>query len=89
MQVLCKSTSGNAEIHCCICGQGFVLFWERESRSQRIEAMKEIQNALRRQHGNRRGAEMHPKDIFLVPEGDSSSGFAESANREHAPSWAL
>ena len=44
MQVLCKSTNGNAETHCCVCGQGFVMFWERQSRAERIQVMKEIQN---------------------------------------------
>jgi hypothetical protein len=68
MQVLCKSTSGNAETHCCVCGQGFVLFWERQSRTERVQAMREIQSTLRNQHRNHKGANAHPNGAFLVPE---------------------
>lgn len=89
MQVLCKGTTGNAELHCCICGQGFVLFWERESRAQRIEAMKEIQNTFRHQHRNHKGQEAHPNGTFLVPERGASAAGAVAAIHGHAPSWAL
>ena len=89
MQVLCKSTSGNAETHCCVCGQGFVMFWERQSRTERIEAMKEIQNTLRHHHRNQRGPEAHPKGSFLVPESNSSDAGSGAAVHGTAPSWAL
>ena len=89
MQVLCKSTDGNAETHCCVCGQGFVMFWERQSRAERIEAMKEIQNTLRHQHRNQRGKEAHPRGSFLVPERSGSNSGSGAAIHGHAPSWAL
>jgi hypothetical protein len=89
MQVLCKSTNGNAETHCCVCGQGFVMFWERQSRKERVEAMKEIQNTLRHQHRNQRGPEAHPRGSFLVPEWNSSDSRSGAAVLGNAPSWAL
>lgn len=68
MQVLCKKTAGNAETHCCVCGQGFVMFWDRQSRTERIAAVHEIQQVLRRHHLNGAGPGAHPNDSFTVPE---------------------
>ena len=89
MQVLCKSTSGFAETHCSVCGQGFVMFWERQSRAERIESMKEIQKTLRHQHRTQKGSEAHPNGGFLVPEWNGSVATSGAAILGHAPSWAL
>lgn len=89
MQVLCKSTNGNAETHCCVCGQGFVMFWERQSRAERTQVMKEIQTTLRHHHRNQSGKEAHPNGTFLVPEWNGSTSATAAAIRGHAPSWAL
>lgn len=89
MQVLCKSTNGLAETHCSICGQGFVMFWERQSRADRIECMRELQKTLRHQHRNQKGAEAHPNGGFLVPEWASSNSASGAAILGQAPSWAL
>jgi hypothetical protein len=89
MQVLCKSTNGNAEIKCCVCGQGFVMFWERQTHSERLAAMREIQQTLRKQHHHQEGREAHPASGFLVPEWDKNISFAGAAVPGHAPSWAL
>src|SRR5208337_1697021 len=61
MQVLCKKTDGNAEAHCCVCGQGFVMFWDRQSRPERVAALHEIQEVLRRHHRDSSSPEAHPK----------------------------
>ncbi len=89
MQVLCKGTSGNAETHCSVCGQGFVMFWERQSRPERIEAMKEIQRSLRSHHRAHKGPEAHPNGGFLVPEWNGAVAASGAAILGHAPSWAL
>jgi hypothetical protein len=89
MQVLCKGTDGNAELHCSICGQGFVMFWERQSRTERAEAVRDIQNSLRYQHRAHRGKEAHPSGGFLVPEWKGSVAASGAAILGHAPSWAL
>jgi hypothetical protein len=65
------------------------MFWERQSRAERIETMKEIQNTLRHQHRNRRGKEAHPSGSFLVPEWNSSDAGAGASIQGKAPSWAL
>ena len=89
MQVLCKSTNGFAETHCCVCGQGFVIFWERQSHAERAETVREIQKMLRKQHYNQAGPQAHPKGGFLVPEWSGSRDFSGAAIPGHAPSWAL
>jgi hypothetical protein len=89
MQVLCKSTNGNSEVQCCVCGQGFVLFWERQSRVERVEALKEIQKTLRSHHETQAGCEAHPQTGFLVPEWNGPTAFSGAAILGHAPTWAL
>jgi hypothetical protein len=89
MQVFCKSTSGNAEVHCCICGQGFVLFWERQSRSERSGVLLEIQKTLRGHHQAKPGPEAHPQSGFLIPELGGPVAFSGAAIPGHAPTWAL
>jgi hypothetical protein len=89
MQVMCRSTKGNAEFHCGVCGQGFVLFWERQSHKERAEALREIQETLRRHHHAARGLEAHPQNDFLVPEWKGSTLFSGAAILENAPAWGL
>ena len=79
MQVLCKKTDGNAETHCCVCGQGFVMFWDRQSRYERIAALHEIQQTLRRQHSHAGGPEAHPRESFPVPEWNGAGVFSNLA----------
>jgi len=89
MQVLCKSTNGNAEMHCIVCGQGFVMFWERQSRAERAESIREIQKTLRHQHRMQKGADAHPNGGFLVPEWNGSVSSSGASVLGAAPSWAL
>lgn len=86
MQVVCKKTGGNAELHCCVCGQGFVVFWERQSARERMAARHEIQESLRRQHRGSSGREAHPEGSFLIPEGNASASLVPPGN---APAWGL
>jgi len=89
MQVLCKSTNGNAEARCCVCGQGFVLFWERQSRAERAETLQEIQKVLRGHHRSQAGPEVHPQNGFLVPQWDGPVAYSGAAILGQAPTWAL
>jgi len=72
MQVQFKSTNRNADTHCCVCGQGFVIFWEWQSRSERAEALFEIQRTLCNHHRDQRGTQAHPQSGFLVSEWNGS-----------------
>jgi hypothetical protein len=86
MQVLCKKTIGNAEAHCCVCGQGFVMFWDRQSRSERITALHEIQQVLRHHHHKAAGPDAHPNESFPVPEwGGAAARSGAAIQRNAAP----
>ncbi len=89
MQVLCKATNGNAETHCCICGQGFVMFWDRQSRAERVAALHEIHESLRRHHRTASGPEAHPAADFLVPDLNGSSGLSAKSGFGTAPTWGI
>jgi hypothetical protein len=89
MQVLCKSTNGNAEVQCCVCGQGFVLFWERQSRSERNQALHELQKMLRGHHQAKPGHDAHPQSAFLIPEWGGPVAFSGTSVPGQAPTWAL
>jgi hypothetical protein len=90
MQVLCKSTSGTGEFNCPVCGQGFVAFWERQSRAERAEALREIQLALRAHHAKLAGPQAHPQSGFLIPEWNGRMTYSGAAMLGNAPpTWAL
>ncbi len=89
MQVLCKKANGNAEAHCCVCGQGFVMFWDRQSRTERLTALHEIQEVLRRHHRNSHSPDAHPWDSFPVPEWSGHTTLAGGAARDNSRTWNL
>jgi len=89
MQVLCKSSNEGSETRCSVCGQGFRLFWERQSPSERTQALREIEITLRKHHYNQAGPEAHPQRGFLVPEWNGPIAFSGAAILGRVPSWAL
>ena len=72
MQVLCKSTNDDADTNCSVCGQGFAVYWERQTKPERAQVMREIEKTLRGHHYNQAGPEAHPTRGFLVPEAERS-----------------
>jgi hypothetical protein len=89
MQVLLKSSESAVECRCSVCGQGFVMFWERQTKMERGEALREIESTLRHHHHDGAGAHAHPVKGFLVPEWDGPIAFSGAAILGNAPVWAL
>ena len=89
MQVLRKSTSDSPDLCCTVCGQGFVLSLERQSKGERAIALREVAKALRSHHNQIFGADAHPDRGFLVPSCDGPLTFSGAAILGNAPSWAL
>jgi hypothetical protein len=85
MQVFCKKTDGYAEVTCCVCGQGFVLFWDRHTSVERAVIKAEFQEILRRQHRIAPGREAHPSNEFAVPQWEQTPWEAEVAMAGKAP----
>jgi hypothetical protein len=65
------------------------MFWERQSRSERTESIREIQKTLRHQHRHHKGTDAHPNGGFLVPERNGSVSSSGASILGAAPSWAL
>jgi len=89
MQAYCHKTNGNAELHCSICGQGFVMFWERKTAVERAVTRAEIHELLRRQHRAGAGPEVHPKNEFSIPEWENLFLREAEAPRGSVPVWEL
>ncbi|KAA6463043.1 hypothetical protein DYQ86_06835 [Acidobacteria bacterium AB60] len=89
MQVLCKSSNDHVETNCSVCGQGFVLFWERQTKMEKATALQEIARTLRGHHDRIGGPDAHPNRGFLVPEWNGPVAFSGAAILGNAPSWAL
>jgi hypothetical protein len=89
MQVLCKVTSSAADVCCSVCGQGFALYWERQNKIERAQALSEVAKTLRSHHRDKSGPEAHPQRGFLVPEFRGPASDSGAAVLGSAPSWAL
>jgi hypothetical protein len=89
MQVLLKSTDSIVETRCSVCGQGFAMFWERQTKAERAEALREIDSTLRRHHQAGPDVQVHPQKGFLVPAWDGPVAFSGAAILGNAPVWAL
>ena len=89
MQVLLKSTESEVETRCSVCGQGFAMFWERQTKMERSEALREIESTLRHHHHAGGGPQVHPVKGFLVPAWDGPIAFSGAAILGNAPVWAL
>ncbi len=89
MQVLLKSSETDVETRCSVCGQGFVMFWERQTKAERAEALREIDSTLRQHHHNNEGENVHPVKGFLVPDWNGPVAFSGAAILGNAPVWAL
>ena len=89
MQVLLKTSESTVETRCSVCGQGFVMFWERQSKSERSEALRQIDSTLRSHHSATEGNHVHPVKGFLVPEWNGPIAFSGAAILGNAPVWAL
>ena len=55
MQVLCKTSNVSEETRCTICGQGFVLYWERQTEIDHAEALRDVETELRNHHRSGNG----------------------------------
>jgi hypothetical protein len=82
MQVLLKRSEFRQDIRCSICGQGFRLFWELSSPSERATmrsiVLGELQDHHSREQGGDKTSAAHPLDLFRLPEWTGSPKFART-----------
>jgi len=68
MQVLCERSNAGSDVRCGVCGQGFLVYWERSSRTEREAARKDVMQAIRGQHEDvTTGHHAHDAVRFTVP----------------------
>ena len=69
-QVVCQLSNEASDVRCSVCGQGFLVYWARFSRSQQELSRRAIQEALRRHHAESMASgeahEVHPRESFRV-----------------------
>ena len=59
MQILCKVSSVFSDVHCPVCGQGFLVYWTRKRTGEREEQRQLLQQTLRDQHASVDTADAH------------------------------
>jgi hypothetical protein len=89
MQVLCKRTNSNAEVHCRVCGQGFLVYWARTSRTEREAARHSIVEGLATHHAESNSPHVHPRTGFTVPSWPGPPAFSSAALLGGAQGWSL
>jgi hypothetical protein len=89
MQVLCKTSNVSIETRCSVCGQGFALYWERQTANEKAESLMEVEAVLRHHHRRETGVAAHPDHGFLVPAWDGPIAFSGAAMLGNAPSSAF
>jgi hypothetical protein len=89
MQVLCKSSNDRVEMRCSVCGQGFALYWERQTPAEQAEALKAVETALNDHHRDNEGGSVHPEGGFLIPEWNGPIAFSGAAILGNAPRSAV
>ena len=85
MQVLCKLSDSSPDVHCPVCGQGFLLYWERSCRIQQNDTRHSIQQALRDHHIDADLTSAHPETAFNIPSWSGSPNFSAAALLGGAP----
>ena len=89
MQVLCKTSNVSVDTRCSICGQGFMLYWERQTPQEQAEGLRDVEAVLRGHHRNGVAMSVHPDHGFLVPAWDGPIAFSGAAILGNAPNSAL
>lgn len=81
MQVLCKPSENAADVRCLICGEGFVVYWERTSKSEQGQTISVIQQTLIEHHTSAAGDETrpHPQGPFNIPSWGGLPSFSGAA----------
>src|SRR5260370_42590763 len=71
MQVLLRRSEFRQDIRCSVCDQGFRLYWEQDSPSERATMRSIVIGELGDHHSREQGGDptpgAHPFDLFQLP----------------------
>ena len=80
MQVLLRRSEFRQDIRCSVCAQGFRLYWEQNSPSERATMRSIVLGELRDHHSREQGGDetssAHPFDLFRLPSWTGSPKFS-------------
>jgi hypothetical protein len=82
MQVLLRKSDEIHDLKCDVCGQGFRLYWERNSLNEQEAMRPTVLEELRQQHmgaASDPSPEAHPSSPFNVPRWSGSPQFSGAA----------
>ena len=89
MQVLCKISNSASDVHCKVCGQGFLVYWSRTSKMEQEATRRQVLEALERHHTNTKTEHAHPRTGFNVPDWSGLARFSGAALLGGAENWSL
>ena len=89
MQVLCKISDTVSDVRCKVCGQGFLVYWSRSSKTEQEITRRHIAEALAKQHTTSDSAQVHPRTGFNVPDWPGSPKYSAAALLGGAQQWSL
>ena len=77
------------DVTCKVCGQGFLVYWARTSRSERERTRRSLVDALARHHEGTATEHAHPRTGFTIPSWSGVAAFSGAALLGGAQSWAI
>ena len=89
MQVLCKLSNTVSDVRCKVCGQGFLVYWARTSRTEQELTRRHVIEALANQHANSQSEHVHPCTGFTVPDWSGVPTFSAAALLGGAQTWSI
>ena len=89
MQVLCKVSNTVSDVRCKVCGQGFLVYWSRTSRSEQETTRRQVIEALERHHTTSQTEHAHPRTGFNVPDWSGLASFSGAALLGGAETWSV
>ncbi len=89
MQVLCKISNTVSDVRCKVCGQGFLVYWSRTSKTEQDATRRQVIEALANQHNSSNSAQVHPRTGFNIPEWNGLPSFSAAALLGGAHNWSV
>ena len=89
MQVLCKVSDTLSDVHCEVCGQGFLVYWSRTSKTEQEVTRRRVAEALANQHTTSTSGDVHPRTGFNVPDWPGHPRHSAAALLGGAQQWSL
>ncbi len=89
MQVLCKVSDSVSDVRCKVCGQGFLVYWSRTSKTEQEVTRRHVAEALANQHSTSTSGDVHPRIGFNVPDWSGHPRFSAAALLGGAQQWSL